>query len=952
MVKNHSFWKRQIDRFLLLLIFFAFLLSFLFTYLYKIDKEVENYGIYQQKLEKMVALDLKLENYFLKTFRFMNSDEIVEISKIFEDNILFFKQSGLKKEFGQKSYDELLSIDKAYQEKINLMQQFQSPNARATNAIHYLYDLRKTVEQELPDANSMHLMMDQLLFELGKVLMGLPVDRDTLSTTLKQLKNRQAENRYFDYFYRQVRQFLYDADLIGNLLVSNKKIHLLDTIEALSNDLMQKYDKNRQKQKIITLSFFMLAFLILVILFFNYRRVRQTSLELKAFRFAIENSDNTIVITDADRHIQYINEAFERNSGYKKSEVVGQNPNVLKSGLLGDDFYRIMNETLDRGEKWQGELINRRKDGTLLYEKASIMPIIVNGELVQYLAIKLNITEYIETQQRLQQSAVAFETIGDGVMITDDKKKIISVNPIFLEMFGYTEEELIGEEPVIVSNLKQDSLFYKKLWTTLMTKNRWSGKVEHTTKSGGNIPIWLTVTAVRDKDGEIQNFIAIYKNLEDIIEMEERADFLAYHDSLTRLPNRAHVERELTDIFDLARAAETRVAILFIDLDRFKVINDTLGHHIGDGMLVTLAERLKNIVSANDLLARFGGDEFVVIMSGVHKKEDVSLLAKKILLAIREMIVVKDYHLNTTASIGIALFPEDGEDISSVVKHADAAMYYAKDKGKDNYQFYTKKLSVDMHTRLDLEQKLLHAIDRDELYVVYQPQYDLKSRRMCGVEALIRWESPELGHISPEEFISVAEETGVIVQIGYFVLEEASKAYMDWKSQGVELDWMAINLSSIQFRQEDMLKNFIEIIERTGIPPKNLEMEITERCVMDHTEANLTVLDELRKMGATISIDDFGTGYSSMSHLKTLPLDNLKIDKSFVDNIPIDDNDKEVSIAIIALSHSLGYKVIAEGIENREQEDFLREQGCDYGQGYYFSRPLKSEALMHFIKNH
>ncbi len=950
--RKHTLWKKTVDFFLLLLLFFVLVLSLLFVYLKSIDRDIQNYAAYQQKLQNMVSLDLTLDNAFLKTFRYIDNDLIVETAQIFENDIHLVADGSFKEEFGQKSSDELLEIDKLFHQKLELIERFQSTNARATNAIHYLFDLRKTIEEKYPNDKSKHTLLDAIFFELGRVLMGIPLNATMLDEDLIQVHSYSMDNKYFGYFYRQTKHFLEDAELINKQVSINQKIYLHEAIETLLLDLSQQYERNIYKQKLIAMSFLLLAFLILIILFFNYRRVKQTSQELKAFRYAIENSDNAIVITDADRKIQYANEAFELHTGYKKEEVLGENPNVLKSNLHSDAFYRELNETLDRGEKWQGEIINKRKDGSLLYEKASIVPIFLHGELVQYLAVKLDITEYIETQQKLQQSAVAFETIGDGILIADEGKKILSVNPAFSHMFGYNEKELLGEDLTIVGAGDKDAPFYRKMWTMLLVKNRWTGRVNHETKEGKIIPIWLTVTVVRDDKENILNYIAIYTNLEEIIEMEAKADFLAYHDTLTKLPNRAQVEKELTDTFELARIAEEKVAVLFVDLDRFKVINDTLGHHIGDEMLVILSARLREVVAENDLLARFGGDEFVVVMNTVSEKRDASLVAEKILAVIREPIIVGDYHLNTTASIGIALFPEDGEEISSVVKHADAAMYYAKDKGKDNYQFYTKHLSIDMHTRLDLEQKLLHAIERDELHLVYQPQYDLVNRRVCGVEALLRWSSPELGNVSPDEFISVAEETGVIVKIGYFVLEEASKTYMDWKSRGVELDWMAVNLSSIQFRQEDMLQNFKSIMSKTGIPPEKLEMEITERCIMEHTEANLTVLDELRKMGTTISIDDFGTGYSSMSHLKTLPLDNLKIDKSFVDNLPIDENDKEVSKAIIALSHSLGYKVVAEGIENKEQEDFLREQGCDFGQGFYFSRPLDSEALISFIKNH
>ncbi|TET87219.1 MAG: EAL domain-containing protein [Sulfurovum sp.] len=700
----------------------------------------------------------------------------------------------------------------------------------------------------------------------------------------------------------------------------------------------------------ITFSFFLLAFLILIILVFKYQQLRKTTRELLAFRYAIENSDNVVVLTDKDRKIEYVNDAFEAHTGYTKHEVLGKNPGILKSDLLSDDFYKNMNETLDRGERWQGELINRRKDGTLLYEKTSIVPIVVDGELIQYLAIKLDITDYIEQQQKLQQSAAVYETIGDGIMITDSEKKILSINPSFIQMFGYDEEELIGQEPTIITSTKQDRIFYRRMWYSLMTKDRWKGKMYNKAKSGKRLPTWLTITVVRDKVGAIANFIAIYANLEEIIEMEEKADYLAYHDSLTQLPNRAHFERQIVDIFDLAKMSKEKVAILFVDLDRFKVINDTLGHHVGDGMLVELAERIKKVLGKNDLLARIGGDEFVVILNPVKEKKDAGVMAAKILSVIREPINVQDYHLNTTASIGIAFYPEDGEDRSTIVKHADSAMYHAKDKGKDNYQFYTKQLSLDVQARLNLEQELLHAMEREELFLYYQPQYYLKSGKISGAEALLRWENLNLGRVSPDKFISIAEETGIIVDIGYFVFEEACKEYMHWKEQGLDIDSISVNISSVQFREDDLFEKLKEIIIKVGIPPYSIEIEITESFIMEYSTTNLTILEDLRNIGCKISIDDFGTGYSSMSYMKSLALDTIKIDKSFVADLPHNTHDVEVSKAIIALSKSLGYHVIAEGIETPEQEKFLLEYHCDIGQGYYFAKPMDSSAFVAFVK--
>ena len=950
MIKPKSFRKIWIDKFLWLLIFFALILSLLFIYLQKIDGDIKNYDNYHQKLEKLISLDHQFEKFFLRAYRYIDYDEISRVSREFEESLDFLKKSNIGKEFGQHIYKRIENIESIYEQKLQLLERFKTLNSRVTNSIHYLYDLRKTIDEKYVEEKKKKELLEQVFFTIGQLLMDLPFDQKKFNKNMLELKHYSKEFHEFGYFYQQSKQFFYDIEVIKKKLVQNKEIKLFDEIDHTIQDLVDYYEYNRNEQKMITFSFFIFAFLILIILMFNYQQVRRTTRELQAFRYAIENSDNAIVITDKDRHIEYVNEAFELHTGYTKDEVFGKNPNILKSDLLSGDFYKEMNETLDRGEKWQGELINRCKDESLLYEKASIVPIFVEGELVQYLAVKLDITDYVEQQQKLQQSATVFETIGDGIMITDSEKKILSINPAFIHMFGYDEEELIDQEPMIISSLKQDRAFYKRMWYSLTRRDRWRGKMYNKTKSGKVLPVWLTITVVRDKIGAIANFIAIYTNLEEIIEMEEKADFLAYHDSLTHLPNRAYFEREIVRIFDHAKTDHKKIAILFIDLDRFKVINDTLGHYIGDEMLVSLAKRIKNILRKDDIVARIGGDEFVIILDPLKTREDAVMMAENILSVIREPIQVQNYHLNTTASIGIALYPDDGVEKSEIIKYADSAMYHAKEKGKDRYEFYTEQLSIDIQMRLDLEQELIQALKKKEFYLHYQPQYNLKSGKVSGAEALLRWYNSSLGQVPPDRFISVAEETGMIVDIGYFVFEEACREYMHWKEQELDIDSISVNISSVQFREDDLFENFKKIIEKVGISPQNIEIEITEHFIMEYSTTNLTVLEDFRRIGCHISIDDFGTGYSSMSYIKSLPLDTIKIDRSFIMDLPGNLHDVEVSKAIIALSKSLGYQVVAEGIETLEQQKFLLEHHCDIGQGYYFARPMDKEAFVTFVK--
>ncbi|WP_052746078.1 EAL domain-containing protein [Sulfurovum lithotrophicum] len=944
--------QKRVDSFYLFFVFFAILLISLFFYLLHGDRKIRHYDEYRQVLQEMDALEHQLDSIFFKKYQFLDYDETSHLSKAFEEKIAFFKKSALREEFGEHIYDDFRTVEEVFKQKSDLLIRFEALNANLTNSIHSMYDLKREINnRHKHDAKNLDLI-NTLFFQVGQIYMGLPYDKAAFKRSLSLLKVCGNEDKLLQYLCLHLENFVANTVKLDAIIEENAHIGLSKKIIHLSNEMNLRYNQVREEQKMIGLGFFGLAFFMLFLLVFNYIRVKKAAKELLAFRYAIENSDNVIMITDAGRYIEYVNDAFELETGYKKEEVYGKNPNILKSGLVRPEVYKEMNETLDRGEKWEGELINKRKDGSLIYERASIVPIFMDGELQQYLAIKLDVTEYIRQQKILQQAATVYENIADGIVITDEHKNIVSVNPAFCDLFGYREEELLGKEPMVIMLLKKDIVFYKNMWQKLLSQGRWSGRVENRAKNGELIPIWLTIAAVKNENGKIQNYIAIYTNLKEIIEMEEKANYLAYHDSLTDLPNRIRFESYMADTLALAKRDKQTIAVLFIDLDRFKVINDTLGHQIGDEMLVRLARRIGNQLESNAFFARIGGDEFVVVMYLKEHRKEAGILAESLLKVIREPIRIQDYYLYTTASIGIAVYPDDGEDRSEIVKHADSAMYHAKEKGKDTYRFYTGQLSLDVQSRLDLEQELLHALGKNEFSLQYQPQYSLKSGRVNGAEALLRWKNTHLGVVSPDRFISVAEETGIIIDLGYFVFEEACKTYMQWKKEGVEIDSISINFSSIQFREEHIFDRLQEIILRTGIPADKIEVEITERFIMEYSTTNLTILEELRNIGCKISIDDFGTGYSSMSYLKSLAIDTIKIDKSFIMDLPHNSNDAEVSKAIIALSKSLGYEVIAEGIETEEQEAFLKEHGCDTGQGFYFAKPMSADDFIGFYKAH
>ena len=704
MSRISRFLKEHIDGVMILLIIFIFSLSLLFLYLQKVDKNMVNYYSYKKSIDKLHVYDQKLENVFMRSYRYLDNDKISNLIKQFDQELSALKKNEITTKFGKDVTTILNEIESGYQKKMELVEGFKTLNARITSSVFFLYELKKESQDSGYSNIQVDRLLGEILFKIGQVFFDTDVNILYIERDLKSLYLHRTVNEKLDYFYRHATQFLSDVTLINRIVKENKALNLDEIITKMDIALEKEFQDNHSKEHAIAYVFFLFSIVML---------------------------------------------------------------------------------------------------------------------------------------------------------------------------------------------------------------------------------IWLFITYIKG-----------LKNQKEVL-------YLAYHDTLTGLPNRAHFERTISQHINARATASRAFSIVFIDLDRFKIINDTLGHHIGDEMLMILSKRIARVIGEDDLLARIGGDEFVTILE-TNDKDTVDVTVAHISSVIRDTIHIGEYSLNTTASIGIARYPEDGLDKHTLLKHADSAMYHAKDIGRDTYAFYTKQLSVDIKRRLELEQELINALKKREFTLMFQPQYYLRTGKMSGAEALIRWNSETLGDVSPEEFISIAEDTGLIVDLGYYIFKEACESYMKWRESGVYLDLIAINISSVQLRQPDAFMRFKEIILETGIEANNIEIELTERYIMEYTTENLTILDDLRDLGCRISIDDFGTGYSSMSYLKSLAIDTIKIDKSFILDLPGNQHDAEVSKAIIVLSQSLGYEVIAEGVENIEQENFLKESGCDMGQGFFYAKPMLRDELITF----
>ncbi|MDX8395831.1 MAG: EAL domain-containing protein [Mariprofundaceae bacterium] len=565
--------------------------------------------------------------------------------------------------------------------------------------------------------------------------------------------------------------------------------------------------------------------------------------------------------------------------------------------------------------------------------------------------LKNEIIHREKIEQKLALSAKVFEHSSEGIIVTDTHSVIQMVNPTFSEITGYSSEEAIGQTPKIISSGIHGESFYQEMWSHIKLKGVWEGEIRNKRKNGEIFTEWLKITAIHNEAGEATNYIASFSDISSQTTANQHLYYLAHYDSLTELPNRSLFQDRLKTELTNAHRRNSILAVLFMDLDHFKNINDTLGHDVGDELLKEVAGRLLHCTRDNDLISRQGGDEFTGILVDLAHPEDAAVVAEKMIQALRQPIHIGSHELFITSSIGISVYPNDGETLDTLIKHADSAMYQAKESGRNNYHFFTKELHQASKRRFELETYLRKALGNNEFEVYYQPQIDAHHGHIVGMESLLRWHSPELGEVSPFEFIPVAEETGLIVQIGAWVLQTACKQCKQWTDRDYPPLLIAVNLSSRQFREPNFVNMLVEIICDTALSPLQLELELTESIIMQDDDITVRRLEEINQCGFQLSIDDFGTGYSSMNYLKRFPLDKLKIDKSFVDHVTTDSDDEAIVTAMINLAHSLKLSVIAEGVEHKEQLEWLAQHDCDEIQGYYFSKPLPADEFVIFMDN-
>ena len=666
------------------------------------------------------------------------------------------------------------------------------------------------------------------------------------------------------------------------------------------------------------------------------------------FRHLFERSTDAIVLIEGHDIIDANPAALSLFHCNSKDELVGKtlldfSPASQPSGeasVMADAS--VAAQTFIEGNRsfeWHYQL----PDGSSFWAEVLLTSVALDHQFLSY-AVLRDISSRKATETTLLMAARVFENSRDAIAITDGAHRVLAVNQAFSDITGFPPQEIVGAElPDLRSDLREAG-FYEQIWDYVAANDHWEGEVWSERKNGEEYTVWVALTAIRDQAGAVANYMAILSDITDRKRLEEHTRYLAEHDYLTDLPNRVLFLDRLHQALQTARRKQTMVAVMFLDLDRFKGINDSFGHQVGDAVLKEVAGRLKGCVRSVDTVSRQGGDEFVVILADIGGVDQAAHVAGSVMQAVAQPLQVAEHHISLSLSIGISICPGDGDDVDALLKHADVAMYHAKQNGRNAFSFFSPEMNAHVIERVQMENNLRHALANSEFELAYQPEIDIATGLTIGVEALIRWRHPQRGLLMPDQFIEVAEECGLMVPIGDWVLREACSQARKWRDQGFPVV-VAVNLSNVQFVHNNLVHSVDEALGHSGLDAQFLDLEITEGVIMNGDQATVATVNALRERGVSLTIDDFGTGYSSLSSLRRFPLSKLKIDRSFVDDIMREPGGAAIIPAIIAVARSLKLRVSDEGVETEEQLRFLRELGCDQYQGFYAGMALPEPDL-------
>ena len=676
------------------------------------------------------------------------------------------------------------------------------------------------------------------------------------------------------------------------------------------------------------------------------RAIAESERELRGI---LDELQDTYYRTDETGSIVRASRSVEQLLGYTVEELQGRKlADLYCSPADRADFVARMRA--NGGHIVGGESRLRHKDGHEIWVRTNAHFIHdAAGNVVGVEGTTRDNTAQRRAEEELRLAAKVFESSGEAIMIADAGGRIISVNQAFSKVTGYAAAEVVGRNARLLASGRHDGEFFGEMWRSVLETGYWNGEIWNRRRNGEIFPEWLGISSVRDADGKVTHFVGIFSDISERKAAEAKIAFLAHHDPLTGLPNRLLLKDRMQQAMAHAERAGRKVALLFVDLDRFKAVNDSFGHPAGDALLRDAAQRLRACVRDSDTISRHGGDEFLLVLSDLQSSEVPAQIAGKIMATLSEPFQIEAHDATISASVGIALYPEDGAGFDELLKKADTAMYHAKEAGRNTYRFHTERMNADAQERLDLHGRLRRGLERAEFLLHYQPLIDLRTGDIVGGEALLRWQSPGHGLIAPGNFIPAAEHSGLIVPLGEWVLQEACAELALWHAQGCRQLSMAVNISAIQFRRGDVEETVLRALAASGAPPAALELELTESILIDGAEQVLATIRRLQALGVRLAIDDFGTGYSSLAYLKRFAVDELKIDQSFVRDIVSNPDDAAIVRAVIQMAGSLHLKVLAEGVETAAVADQLRAMQCDLVQGYHFGRPMPAAEFRRLI---
>jgi diguanylate cyclase (GGDEF)-like protein/PAS domain S-box-containing protein len=671
------------------------------------------------------------------------------------------------------------------------------------------------------------------------------------------------------------------------------------------------------------------------------------------YRAIIESAPDAIVTADEALNLLYFNHAAVAMFGYTAEEMRGQSVLMLMPERYRDRTrMRYQQLHLNRQPHCSGRVVEvhgRRKNGEEFVADQSLSVVPLDGGHI-YTAILRDTTQRRALEGRLRLAAQVFDSTQESILMTDADGNIVAVNPAFEQITGYSEAEVLGQNPRLLRSGRHDSAFYRTIWTCLESTGQWRGEIWNRRKNGQVYPERMGINAVREQHGRVSAYVSVSSDISDLKAAHLQLDFLTNHDPLTLLPNRNLLNDRLHLAMQAAQPDQQQVAILLFNIDRLQRINDSLGHTAGDTLLHILAQRLECKVTPGDTLAHLGGDEFALVLTKCRDVDDVIVTTRQLMERIAQPVTLQGQPVYVTASIGISMYPRDGLTVGALLIGADVALSHVKDAGRNGFRFFTGEMNMHALRFMSLENHLRHAIGRGELQLYYQPQVMLADGRVCGMEALLRWNCAELGGVPPADFIPLAEDTGLILQIGTWVMQEACRQNQAWQQAGLPPVPVAVNVSARQFSAGNLPAIVRAALHDSGLAPEYLEIELTESVMMHDSEANQSQLAELAAMGVAVALDDFGTGYSSLGYLSRYTLDKLKIDQAFVRNITSEPRSAAIAQATVALAHGLNLVTVAEGVETHGQLNYLRGIGCDEIQGFLFSRPLPADEMAALLR--